>query len=50
MEYQYLQLPAPGPWPAVDERENVEAATPPNPDQNVIEDEENNTHIIVIQL
>jgi hypothetical protein len=54
MEFQYLQLPVPGPWPTV---EPLEAATPPNFDQEISPDRDSenkengeDTHVIVIQL
>ena len=50
MDYQYLRLPLPGQWPTVERQENLDAANPPNPDQNVVEDEEDKSHVIVIQL
>lgn len=52
MEYQYIQLPVPGPWPTVDP---LFAGSPPNfdpalsPDQGT-DQKDTETHIIVIQL
>jgi hypothetical protein len=51
MNFQYLQLHAPGPWPTVDPRDT---ATPPNFDQtqykNQTDDDDEDSHVVVIQL